>query len=65
MMGIAPLLLALAGFPAIAVAAWLAKDMRPASRGLAVRMALAVIVNALALSMWWHVRRSNAGPGAR
>ena len=94
MMGIAPLLLALAGFPAIAVAAWLAKDARPASRGLAVRMALvgiaillgalglhwagtdgrrvlqvvlvlAVIVNALALSMWWHVRRFNVGPGAR
>ncbi len=94
MQALVPLLLAFAGLPAIAVAAWLAKDARPASRGLAVRMALvgiaillgalglhwagtdgrrvlqvvlalAVIVNALALSMWWHVRRSNAGPGAR
>ena len=94
MQALVPLLLALAGLPAIAVAAWLAKDARPASRGLAIRMALvgiaillgalglhwagtdgrrvlqgvlalAVVVNALALSMWWHVRRSNAGPGAR
>lgn len=94
MQALVPLLLALAGLPAIAVAAWLAKDARPASRGLAIRMALvgiaillgalglhwagtdgrgvlqgvlalAVIVNALALSMWWHVRRFNAGPGAR
>lgn len=93
MMGLAPLLLALAGLPAIAIAAWLAKDSRPASPGLAIRMALvgivilagalglywagtdgrrvvmvvlamALLVNALALSMWWHVRKSSGGMGA-
>lgn len=94
MMALVPLLLALAGLPAIAIAAWLAKDTRPASRGLAIRMALvgitillgalglywagddgshalkivlamALLVNALALSMWWHVRKFSARPGAR
>lgn len=93
MMGLASLLLALAGLPAIAIAAWLAKDSRPASRGLAIRMALvgisillgalglywagddgsrvikvvlamALVVNALALSMWWHMRKFAAGKGA-
>ncbi len=86
MMALVPLLLALAGIPAIAIAAWLAKDSRPASPGLAIRMALvgitillgalalhwagddgnrvlqivlaiALLVNAFALSMWWHVRK--------
>ena len=93
MTGLVSLLLALAGLPAIAIAAWLAKDPRPASRGLAIRMALvgitilagalglywagedgsrvvmvvlamALLVNALALSMWWHVRKYTAGKGA-
>ena len=93
MPALVPLLLALAALPAIAIAAWLAKDARPASRGLAIRMALvgitillgalglywagddggrvlklmlamAVLVNALALSMWWHVRKFAAGKGA-
>ncbi|SIQ04296.1 hypothetical protein [Solilutibacter tolerans] len=92
MMGLASLLLALAGLPAIAIAAWLAKDSRPASPGLAIRMALvgitillgalglywagedgsramkvalamALVVNALALSMWWHVRKFNPRKG--
>ena len=89
MKGLAPVLLAIAGLPAVAIAAWLARDERPASRGLAVRMALvgivillgalgvhwagddgsrvlkvvlamALLVNALALSMWWHVRSHNS-----
>ena len=93
MPALVPLLLALAALPAIAIAAWLAKDARPASRGLAIRMALvgitillgalglywadddggrvlklmlamALLVNALALSMWWHVRKFAAGKGA-
>lgn len=83
---LAPVLLALAGLPAVGMAAWFARDPRPASRGMALRMALvgiaillgaaglhaagtdgafalkvvlamALVVNALALSMWWHVRR--------
>lgn len=86
--GLAPVLVAIAGLPAVGIAAWLARDGRPASRGLAVRMALvgivillgalglhwagddggrvlkivlaiALLVNALALSMWWHVRSNN------
>lgn len=93
MLALAPPLLALAGLPAIAIAAWLAKDARPASRGLAIRMALvgivillgalglhwagqdgaralkvvlalALVVNALALSMWWHVRKFAPGKDA-
>lgn len=86
--GLAPVLVAIAGLLAVGIAAWLARDGRPASRGLAVRMALvgivillgalglhwagddggrvlkivlaiALLVNALALSMWWHVRSNN------
>ena len=93
MMALASLLLALAGLPAIAIAAWLARDTRPASPGLAIRMALvgivillgalglfwagddgrrvlmvvlsmALLVNALALSMWWHVRKFAPGRDA-
>ena len=93
MMELASLLLALAGLPAIAIAAWLAKDTRPASPGLGIRMALvgvtillgalglywagedgnraikvvlalALVVNALALSMWWHTRKFIPRDGA-
>lgn len=80
-----PLLLALIGLAAVWLAAWLARDNRPASPGLALRMALsgivillgalglyfagdgawgaavllamALLVNLLGLSMWWHLRR--------
>ena len=90
-----PVLIAVCGLPALALAAWLARDARPASPGLAIRMALvgvvillgalgmhgagadgrrvlqvvlamAVLVNALALSMWWHLRRFHRpGPPTR
>lgn len=39
-----PLLLALIGLAAILLAAWLVRDNRPASPGLALRMALSGIV---------------------
>ncbi|WP_245979181.1 hypothetical protein [Solilutibacter pythonis] len=52
MAALVPLLLALAGLGAVAVAAWLSKDGRPASPGLALRMALtgiAILLGAIAL----------------
>ncbi len=86
-----PLLLALGGLAAVAIAAWLVKDPRPASPGLGLRMALvgivillgalglywagtdetialwvvlgmALLVNLLGVSMWWHLRRLSRGP---
>lgn len=54
MMALMPLLLALGGLAAVAIAGWLVKDQRPASPGLGLRMALAGIVILLgALGLYW------------